>query len=286
LVLGRATKNPANPLFCEDRPWEVAWLNTDPDVWYDNGVWKVFYVSCLACTVPLRRGHCPTKNYKFNPYRPSASFNGSTIKTGSRPGALLFANSTDGINFDKPVLGQVEFNGSRANNIASPFVGGVLLDHVETNVSQRWKMLNVHQFDEMPGVGFSSNGVQWSAPVDIIAAKEILAGRIGGDTHNNLYRISDTTFGAITRLDVRNSSNERRVALSTTSDFTAYTKAEQVLSGATGNQTYGMQVSPWAGLFIGSLAGLQRAGYQLRWAGMGEAQCRCTVRASRHRRQL
>eukprot|EP01050_Picozoa_sp_SAG11_P010697 SAG11_NODE_1087_length_5925_cov_2.708376_4_plen_361_part_00 len=51
LVLGRATKNPANPLFCEDRPWEVAWLNTDPDVWYDNGIWKVFYVSCFACTI-------------------------------------------------------------------------------------------------------------------------------------------------------------------------------------------------------------------------------------------
>jgi hypothetical protein len=28
LVLGRATKEPANPLMCEDRPWEVTWLNT------------------------------------------------------------------------------------------------------------------------------------------------------------------------------------------------------------------------------------------------------------------
>eukprot|EP01050_Picozoa_sp_SAG11_P010695 SAG11_NODE_1087_length_5925_cov_2.708376_2_plen_165_part_00 len=103
---------------------------------------------------------------------------------------------------------------------------------------------------------FSSDGVQWPlAPADTIAAGEILlAGRDGGDTHNNLCRISDATFGVITRLDVRNSSNERRVALSTTVDFMAYSEAKQVLSGAAGNQTYGMQVSPWAGLFIGSLA--------------------------------
>eukprot|EP01050_Picozoa_sp_SAG11_P010696 SAG11_NODE_1087_length_5925_cov_2.708376_3_plen_75_part_00 len=64
----------------------------------------------------------------------------------------MFANSTDGIKFDKPVLGQVDFNGSRANNIVAPFVGGVLLDHAETNVSRRWKMLNVHQFDGMPAL--------------------------------------------------------------------------------------------------------------------------------------
>jgi hypothetical protein len=36
-----------------------------------------------------------------------------------------------GIHFEKPGLHLVEYNGSTANNIISPNVGGVLLDHAE-----------------------------------------------------------------------------------------------------------------------------------------------------------
>ena len=36
-----------------------------------------------------------------------------------------------GIHFEKPSLHLVEYNSSTANNIISPNVGGVLLDHAE-----------------------------------------------------------------------------------------------------------------------------------------------------------
>jgi hypothetical protein len=46
----------------------------------------------------------------------------------------------------------------------------------------------------------------------------------------------------------------RHVALSQTADFARYSAAVDVLHGTTGNQTYDMQVVPWANMFIGLVA--------------------------------
>eukprot|EP01043_Picozoa_sp_COSAG02_P023945 COSAG02_NODE_1294_length_13401_cov_32.784393_9_plen_499_part_00 len=259
LVLGQATKDRANPLVCEDRPWEVTWLNTDPDVWYDNGVWHFFYLSLLSCSSGAKPGACPTKNYKF-PYVPSKTFNGAALHPAAM--AMLYANSSDGIAFVKPSVNLFEFNGSSANNIISANVGGVLLDEAERNASRKWKMIGTVP---IPGAGndgytldvwFSADCLHWSAAFDSDASRAILGNRKGGDTHNNLYRIGNDRFGAVTRLDNFSSSNLRRVGLSTTVDFQDWRPAEEVLLGAPGNQTYGMQVTPWVGadLYVGSLA--------------------------------
>ena len=272
LVLGQATKAGANPLVCEDRPWEVTWLNTDPDVWYDGGVWHLFYLSLLSCSSPAHPGSCPTKNYKYQPYVPSTTFNGAPLH--SEITATLYANSSDGIQFVKPSMHLLEFNGSSANNIISPNVGGVMLDEADRNSSRKWKMFGSVP---IPGAGndgnsldvwFSADGVHWRDPAfDSNASRAVLGKRKGGDTHNNLYRIGNERFGAVTRLDNFSSSNLRGVGLSTTADFQEYTPAKQVLLGATHNQTYGMQVVPWGGadLYIGSVAVYDdygaRAGY-------------------------
>jgi hypothetical protein len=191
---------------------------------------------------------------------------------------------------DTASLWQVEFNGSSANNIISTNVGGVLLDKAEQDASRRWKMFGSVP---IPGGGtdintlntwFSHDGLKWGAAFAPNASREILTGcepckpgcklckpgrckpgwclRQGGDTHNNLYRIMDSTprkqqFGAVTRLDDFSSANIRSVGLSTISDnFSVYTKAKKVLSGVEHNQTYGMQVAPWeeAGVYVGLLA--------------------------------
>lgn len=261
LILGQAKKEHANPLVCEDRPWEVTWLNTDPDVWFDGKAWHFFYLSLLSCSSLAHPGSCPTKNYKY-PYVPSRTFNGTKLPVHSEITATLYANSTDGITFMKPPMHLLEFNGSSANNIISPNVGGVLLDEAETDASRRWKM-----FGSVPihGAGvdgnsldiwFSPDGIHWSSAFDSNASREVLGNRKGGDTHNNLYRLANGHFAAITRLDNFSSSNLRRVGLSTTADFHEYTPAEEVLLGMAHNQTYGMEVAPWADadIYVGSLA--------------------------------
>ena len=107
LVNGRATKEAANPLICEDMPWELTWLNTDPDIWFDNGVWHAFYLSCLSCPLPITRpGACPTANYKFK-YRPAATYNGNKINPHARVMGTLYGNSSDGIEWEKPILNLV-----------------------------------------------------------------------------------------------------------------------------------------------------------------------------------
>jgi hypothetical protein len=109
LVLGRATKEATNPLICEDRPWEVTWLNTQPDIWFDNltSVWHFFYLSCLSCPLPITRpGACPTANYKFK-YRPAATYNGNKINPHARVMGTLYGNSSDGIEWEKPILNLV-----------------------------------------------------------------------------------------------------------------------------------------------------------------------------------
>ena len=148
LVLGAPTKEPTNPLFCEDRPWEVTWLNTYPDVWIDNGEYKCFWLTCVSCAAHEVVGGCPTSDYRFNPYRPSKTFDRKPIPHGARLEALLFANSTDGRAWTKPALDRVEYNGSTANNIVAPFVGGVLLDEAESDPARRWKMFDGRQVCE------------------------------------------------------------------------------------------------------------------------------------------
>eukprot|EP01047_Picozoa_sp_COSAG01_P032065 COSAG01_NODE_2302_length_7952_cov_8.079078_9_plen_328_part_00 len=197
LVLGRATKEPANPLICEDRPWEVTWLNTDPDVWYDESakVWHAFYLSCLSCSSLKRPGACPSLNYKYHPFVQPTTFDGKKILPHEQAMAMLYANSSDGIHFAKPSLHLVEYNGSTANNIISPNVGGVLLDHPERNASRRWKMFG----SVKAGSGtdqremetwFSHDGLTWGPAFDSNASKVVLGDNRGGDTHSNLFRIA------------------------------------------------------------------------------------------------
>ena len=273
LVLGGATKEPANPLICEDRPWEVTWLNTDPDVWYDESakVWHAFYLSCLSCGSLKRPGACPSLNYKYQPYVQPTTFAGKKILPHEQAMAMLYANSSDGIHFAKPILHLTEYNGSTANNIISPNVGGVLLDRPERNASRRWKMFG----SVKAGSGadqreletwFSRDGLTWGPAFDSNASKVVLGDKRGGDTHSNLFRIAAAgsgssdgaaSFGAVTRIDHLTDPNIRRVGLSTTTaEFREYTAAQEVLSGVAKNQTYGMQVAPWAesGMYIGSLA--------------------------------
>eukprot|EP00966_Prymnesium_polylepis_P155518 3592342-Prymnesium_polylepis.1 len=113
MLLSHVTKDPHNPLLREGlSPWDLAWRNTYPTVIFDgdHGRFKLFYNGEASC----RPGdaQCPSLDYPGRPAYPS---------TDRSIDATLYAESADGLAWERPALGQVPWpnrTSSRANNIA------------------------------------------------------------------------------------------------------------------------------------------------------------------------
>ena len=78
-----------------------------------------------------------------------------------------YAESTDGIHWEKPELGLVEHNGSTANNIQISDVHWthcVLKDHAEPDADRRYKLAYWSRSEDAPSgiyVAFSPDGIHW-----------------------------------------------------------------------------------------------------------------------------
>ena len=237
LVLGTVRKNPANPLFKEDRPWEVRFDNLYPNVTLDirDGIFRCWYSPFIVDAVvretpPEQRG---TVRYKPR----------------EREMGICHAASRDGIHWEKPELGLVEFEGSKDNNLVlkGPHGGGVFFDSADSDAARRYKMIcRSSDTDVTLGVAFSPDGLHWS---EIQRCPEIKA---VGDAHNNAFWMPEAgKYVGITRLKTQ--TGERLVARTESTDFIHWTQAEEVLRGDPLNQTYAMPVFRHAGLYLGLL---------------------------------
>ncbi len=161
-VLGRPAKHPANPLIVPDRPWEkqVYCFGT---VLRDEatGRYRCWYLA----TAPERQTH-----YQFQCY----------------------AESADGIRWEKPNLGLYEYNGSKENNIClslgglpnmdSHDGGTVLYDPAAPDPQRRYTCVMYMQnsrlwedrqnlaLQETMGIGYatSPDGIHWSLPPKLV----------------------------------------------------------------------------------------------------------------------
>ena len=105
LVVGTVQKNDANPLFVEDKPWEKRYDNLYGNIIYneDEDLYQCWYspfivdYSAKGMTLAERK----------NPYEPPSN----------REMGICYAYSNDGINWKKPELDLVEFEGTKSNNI-------------------------------------------------------------------------------------------------------------------------------------------------------------------------
>ena len=93
------------------------------------------------------------------------------LKAGSR--VPLYAVSKDGINWEKPKLGLVEYNGSKQNNIVD-LMGGeygiaesvVIHEPEDSNPSRRFKMaFESAKYDNRLAVAFSPDGLRWTESI-------------------------------------------------------------------------------------------------------------------------
>ena len=120
-VVNPARKHPNNPLISADRPWEGHYLGLSR-VFYDEeeGVFKMWYRSNDGFKVKkgaditdykwTEKGVVREKVHSAESYSFEGNANGEDWLT-------CFATSRDGVIWEKPSLGKVEFNGSTRNNI-------------------------------------------------------------------------------------------------------------------------------------------------------------------------
>ena len=190
LVLGQVTKCDANPLFGEDyfadpaRPWESRFDNVYPTVIYDAEMekYRAWYFS-FSFDGPLQDTPLPDRSR-------------TEYRAGDRQEVLLYAESDDGLAWEKPSLGLIEFGGSSDNNIVMAswthgiHAGGVLYDPHDPEPGRRYKVLFRSARDRRMAVAFSTDGLDWG-PTVVWPANDAV-----GDTHNNasgLTSWSDTS---------------------------------------------------------------------------------------------
>lgn len=239
--LGKVIKEAQNPLFVEDKPWEVWFNNLYPNVLFDEQeqIFKCWYNpfivdEAIAMTPPEQR--------KLISYSQAA-------KGRSREIGVCYATSKDGIVWNKPELGIIDFKGSRQNNLVARGAhgAGIWKDLRDPQPARRFKMFFLDQASSEGShshmaVAFSPDGLHWSKSIGC----EPIQAR--GDTHNNtLWAESLGEYVGITRLwEV----GVRVVGRCESHDFLNWTPAVRCLAGDEKHQTYAMLVFPYASVYL------------------------------------
>ncbi len=248
LKLGTPTKHHANPLMIEDKPWERRYDNFYGNVVFDEeeALYKCWYnplvVAHSAQGMSLSRR-------KKSPYEGHES----------QEMGICYASSKDGLRWEKPSLGLIEFEKSFDNNLIlrGPHGAGIFKDSREEEKSHLyksiWQGLNT---------SFSQDGFAWSLP------RPISRNKIAGDTHNNAlwaptlgkYVGFTRTWGETDRKLIgpptkTNHAWGRQVARIESIDFCDWSKSEVVIDCANWeHQPYAMPVFFHANTYIGLLA--------------------------------
>ena len=231
LMPGTVIKEPRNPLFQTDKPWENALNNLYPNLLWDeqDQVFKLWYKCVLADKEVIAKMDGPSTVHDVGWY-------------------LLYATSKDGLAWDKPALRLHKFDGGDATNIVArdtPNVG-VFKDMHDKDAARRYKMVYDVGLGE-PRVRFSQDGIHWCDPI-----KPEGFTKQHGDTHNNAFW--DDKSGKylwFTKLYV----GERTVARFESDDFLHWTGGAMVLRGtaeeAKAHQTYCLPVFRYANIYLG-----------------------------------
>jgi len=237
LVVGKTKKSKLNPLFEEDKPWEKRFDNLYGNVIYDQqkNLYRCWYSPFIVDS--------SAKGMSFEarqkPYNPPYD----------REMAICYAFSKDGINWVKPEMGLVDYNGSKNNNLIwrKPHGAGIFLDPNEKDPRKKYKTI-------FQGISVSSSpdGFNWEEEKDIMGVD------VAGDTHNNAFWAPTLNkYVGITRSwsekgEFERGKRIRQVSRIESADFLNWTKEEVVLEGENfDDQIYAMPVFFYAGVYIG-----------------------------------
>lgn len=247
LTVGVVQKEKSNPLFKEDKLWEPRFDNPYCSVIYDEQekIYKCWY-SIFTKSDP--REAFPGEGL------PSEKRAWVEWREGKRGYGVCYATSKDGLSWEKPELGLIDYKGSKKNNIVIEYTHGVVVikDLHENDPGKRYKALHPEQ--ENSAAWFSSDGIHWGEKYN--------AGAIGwGDTNQSLWWDNDLEkYVVITRqwggekttMDRYGGHGHRSKSRSESTDFLNWSEPEFVIKGLDLRmQIHDMPVVPHAGVYLG-----------------------------------
>ena len=251
-VVNQPTKHPDNPVLKREHPWEGFRIQVYGTMLYDPDA-KLF------------------KSWYMN--IPKTAKEKITVAGQRRLGhatLLSYATSKDGVHWDKPTLGLVDFEGSKANNMIAPERYNpegfsVLYEPNDPDPQRRYKAFYwdhgfgpfiIHKGDEIYGSGpkdgmhvaFSPDGIHWTPYANNPVMK------LGSDTGQIvLYDDSIEKYVAFGRFG----AGGRKVARSESADFIHWSKPKLVLApdktDGPKTQFYGITINRYADQYIGIL---------------------------------
>ncbi len=246
LTVGVVQKDENNPLFGEDKPWEPRFDNPYLSIIYDeeDEIFKCWY------SIFIKSG-----GYKEFPGEGLPSDQRAWVEWGKgvRDFGVCYATSKDGIHWEKPDLGVIEFEGSKENNIVIEYSHGVTVmkDLHETDPKKRYKAIRPRRGSSY--VWFSPDGIHWGERIDVGPMDY-------GDTNNcvwwdpdlDQYVIITRNWGGEPESPVYASRGHRKPSRSVSKDFLNWSKPEVVLDGLDVRmQIHDMPVVRYAGVYIG-----------------------------------
>ncbi|MHB0874819.1 MAG: glycoside hydrolase family protein [Anaerolineae bacterium] len=232
--LGRVVHRPekySEPIIVPDRPWEGLGLFLWGTAMYDQADrrFKMWYQTLFSLTEPEKR--------RF----------------------ICYATSSDGIHWEKPGLGQVDFDGSRDNNIVvdpGPALDSpsVVYDPGDEDASRRYKMIYRAATNGTTGLyaAFSPDGIAWTKVPDPVAPGH-------GDRTNAMFsRGLDGKLVVLTRKpDMMKDYNTRCVYRIDSDDFIHWSPAQLVMKPDLGDspnlQFYSMTGFVYGDQYLGVL---------------------------------
>ncbi len=256
-VLEHPVKDKQNPLFGEDKPWEVRFDNLYPNVAFDSlsGSYKCWYNPFV---VDPATTETPLKEREHLSYTAGLHKARERYGPNERETALCYAESDDGVNWKKPELGYSSNKSWKKTNLLMRHVhgNGVFLDEQEDDPAKKYKMVRYSEEDKHFYVHFSSNGIEWENGIRCPSVEQSVdCGRgitWSGDTHNNAFWApSLKKYVLITRMwDKKN--RIRLVGRSESPDFISWSESRCILSGLNERcQIYSMPVFYAEGLYFG-----------------------------------
>ena len=252
LTVGVVQKDKNNPLFKEDKPWEPRFDNPYSSVIHDEEekIYKCWYSMFIK------------SDYEATPSDKRAWLD---WHEGRRTFGLCYATSKDGLHWEKPELGLIEFNGSKKNNIVIKACHGtsVMKDLHESDPKKRYKA--IHPFRDHTYVWFSPDGLNWD--------RKELPGLCRGDTNQAVwwdedlgkYVLISRHWGGANTTGRYGRQGHRQKVRSESPDFLNWSKPELVIEGLDlRRQIHDMPVVPHAGVYLG-MVGLFDIGASRQW---------------------
>ena len=244
LALGSIQKHQSNPLFVADKPWEPRYDNMYPNVIFDE---QEQLYKCWYCPFIVDERTTKTPLAKRNP----TATHYMSAKPNKRDEAILYAISKDGIHWEKPELGLVDFDGNKQNNIVvrGPSGAGVYKDLREKNPEWRYKAFYAAQVGYMQLIRFSADGLKWGPE---IRCPEIA---IQSDCHANMIWSPELQkyVGIVRHYDRFPIVGNRKIARTESADGLKWTRSELIIEGTPKNQMHDMVIFRAGGVFLGLL---------------------------------